>query len=78
MEKYDHVILTCHSDAALKILKAGGKTHGAGGITKQEEEILGMFQWISNECVLHSDERVTPPFHLHIYGSKKSLAYAPE
>ena len=49
---YDHVILACHSDAALGILRAGGH------VTPQEEKVLGGFQWSQNEAVLHSDVRV--------------------
>lgn len=56
---YDHVILACHSDAALSILRAGGKEGGAGGgITHDEERILGKFRWNKNVAVLHSDVRV--------------------
>lgn len=49
--EYDHVILACHSDAALKILRAGG-------ITEEEERVLSQFEWSHNEAVLHSDEKV--------------------
>ena len=50
-EEYDHVILACHSDEALKILRAGG-------ITEDEDRILGQIEWSKNEAVLHSDVRV--------------------
>lgn len=49
---YDHVILACHSDTALALLRAGG------GVTRDEERVLGAFDWCRNEAVLHSDERV--------------------
>jgi predicted NAD/FAD-binding protein len=52
--EYDHVILACHSDAALSILKKGT------GLTSDEQRILGRFQWNKNEVVLHSDIRVRP------------------
>ncbi|KAF9524252.1 amine oxidase [Crepidotus variabilis] len=51
---YDHVILACHSDTALNILRAGGE------LTDDEERILGKFQWSHNEVVLHSDEQLMP------------------
>lgn len=49
---YDHVILACHSDTALEILRAGG-------ITDEEDRILGQFSWNHNEVVLHCDENVS-------------------
>lgn len=51
-EEYDHVIMACHADASLAILKAGG------GVTREEEEILGGFQWNKNAAVVHSDPKV--------------------
>ncbi|KAL0058257.1 hypothetical protein AAF712_015081 [Marasmius tenuissimus] len=53
-EEFDHVILACHSDTALKILRAGQ------GVTEEEERILGLFQWNKNESVLHHDEELMP------------------
>ena len=50
---YDHVILACHSDTALEILRTGG-------ITDEEERILGQFSWNRNEVILHCDENVSP------------------
>uniref|UniRef100_A0A8H7XZA6 Amine oxidase domain-containing protein n=1 Tax=Psilocybe cubensis TaxID=181762 RepID=A0A8H7XZA6_PSICU len=50
---YDHVILACHSDAALDILRNGG-------ITDEEERILSQFEWNRNEAVLHSDVKLMP------------------
>lgn len=50
-EVYDHVILACHSDTALEILRAGN-------VTETEERILRSFQWSRNEVVLHSDVSV--------------------
>ncbi|KIK08049.1 hypothetical protein K443DRAFT_608591 [Laccaria amethystina LaAM-08-1] len=52
-EVYDHVILACHSDEALKILRAGG-------ITEDEDRILSQIEWSRNEVVLHSDVRLMP------------------
>ncbi|KAK0202214.1 FAD/NAD(P)-binding domain-containing protein [Desarmillaria ectypa] len=57
-EVYDHVIMACHSDVALSILKEGGN------IRPEEEKILGMFKWNKNESVLHSDTRLLPKSHL--------------
>ena len=52
-EEYDHVIMACHADASLAILKAGGE------VTREEESILGGFQWNKNVAVIHSDIRVS-------------------
>lgn len=54
--EYDHVILSCHSDTALEMLRAGG-------ITEEEERILSQFDWNHNEAVLHSDEKVHAFFY---------------
>ncbi|KAJ7595096.1 hypothetical protein C8J56DRAFT_1123994 [Mycena floridula] len=51
---FDHVILACHSDAALSILKAGQ------GLTQEEESVLGTFQWTKNTAILHSDPKLMP------------------
>ncbi|KAF5315110.1 hypothetical protein D9619_007378 [Psilocybe cf. subviscida] len=50
---YDHVILACHSDTALDILRAGN-------IAEEEERILNQFSWNRNEVILHSDTRMMP------------------
>lgn len=52
-EEYDHVIMACHADASLAILKAGG------GVTRDEESILGGFQWNKNVAVIHSDTKAS-------------------
>ena len=52
---YDHVILACHSDMALNILRAGS-------ITDEEDRILSKFRWNTNEAVLHSDIDVSGCF----------------
>ncbi|KAK0504455.1 FAD/NAD(P)-binding domain-containing protein [Armillaria luteobubalina] len=57
-EVYDHVIMTCHSDTALSILKEGGD------IQPEEEKILSIFKWNKNESVLHSDTRLLPKSYL--------------
>lgn len=51
-EEYDHVVMACHADASLAILRAGG------GVTREEESILGGFQWNKNVAVIHSDPKV--------------------
>ncbi|KAG7445516.1 FAD/NAD(P)-binding domain-containing protein [Guyanagaster necrorhizus] len=53
-ESYDHVVMACHSDAVLSIIKAGGS------MQPKEEEILRMFKWNKNETVLHSDSKLMP------------------
>ena len=52
-EEYDHVIMACHADTTLAILRAGG------GVTREEENILGGFQWNKNVAVIHSDTKVS-------------------
>jgi len=51
-ETFDHIILACHSDDALRIVDAGG------GATPEEREILSKFHWVKNDLWLHSDENV--------------------
>ncbi|KAH9936220.1 FAD/NAD(P)-binding domain-containing protein [Fomitopsis serialis] len=51
---YDHVIFACHSDTALDILRVGG------GVTPEEERILGAFKWNKNVAVLHYDSALMP------------------
>ena len=51
-EEYDHVVMACHADVSLKILREGG------GVTREEEQILGGFQWNKNVAVIHSDPMV--------------------
>ncbi|KAK0202216.1 FAD/NAD(P)-binding domain-containing protein [Desarmillaria ectypa] len=53
-ESYDHVVMACHSDAVLSILKAGSS------VQPKEEEILGLFKWNKNDAVLHSDPKLMP------------------
>ncbi|KAF5377876.1 hypothetical protein D9615_006709 [Tricholomella constricta] len=59
-ETYDHIILACHSDEAIRILRNGEGIEGGSGITPREETILGLFTWNRNEVVLHSDVRLMP------------------
>ncbi|KAG5653758.1 hypothetical protein H0H81_010845 [Sphagnurus paluster] len=59
-EIYDHVILACHSDDAIRILRNGKGVEGGSGISPLEESILGSFEWNRNEVVLHSDVRLMP------------------
>ena len=51
---YDHVILATHSDTTLQLLRRGG------GLSDEEEKVLGPWQWSKNEAVLHHDERLMP------------------
>ena len=48
---YDHVILACHSDQALRLL---------GDASTAEREILGAIGWQDNDAVLHTDTRLLP------------------
>jgi len=50
-ERYDHVVLACHSDQALKIL---------GDPSEGETAILGAIPYQNNEVVLHTDPRLLP------------------
>jgi hypothetical protein len=50
-ERYDQVILACHSDQALKLL--ANSSH-------QENEILGAMTFQDNEVVLHTDANLMP------------------
>ena len=49
-ELYDHVILACHSNEALALLREGK------GVTTLEKQILDRFRWSRNRIVLHCDE----------------------
>ncbi|KAI0349582.1 FAD/NAD(P)-binding domain-containing protein [Trametes cingulata] len=51
---FDHVILACHTDTTVEILKAGGE------MSPEETRILEAFKWNRNEAVLHSDKRLMP------------------
>ncbi|KAH7915478.1 hypothetical protein BJ138DRAFT_1141850 [Hygrophoropsis aurantiaca] len=51
---YDRVVMACHSDTALSILKAGK------GMTEIENDILRRFAWNRNEAVLHADTKLMP------------------
>ena len=68
-EEYDHVIMACHADASLAILRAGG------GVTREEESILGGFQWNKNVAVIHSDPKVNL-VDLRFQGGAKSFHFS--
>lgn len=51
-ELFDHVILACHGDQALDIIRDGG--------TQEERDILAGFQTTENTAVLHSDPSLMP------------------
>ncbi|PLW76312.1 NAD(P)/FAD-dependent oxidoreductase [Cohaesibacter celericrescens] len=53
--KYDHVILACHSDQALRLLKAGDE-----GATPYEVQILSDIKYQKNVAVLHRDPSLMP------------------
>ena len=50
-EDFDHVILACHSDQALKMLQDASQA---------ESEILGAIPYQMNDVVLHTDTRMMP------------------
>lgn len=50
-ERFDHVILACHSDQALAML---------GDATPDERAILGAIPYAPNEATLHTDTRIMP------------------
>ena len=51
-ERFDHLILACHSDQALQILGEQA--------TPIEREVLGSFPYSQNVAVLHTDSAVLP------------------
>jgi predicted NAD/FAD-binding protein len=50
-ERFDQVVLACHSDQALELL---------GAPTRAERDILGAIGYQPNEVILHTDARVMP------------------
>lgn len=50
-ERFDHVVLACHSDQALALL---------ADANLREREILGAIEWQENDTVLHTDARLLP------------------
>ena len=55
---YDHIVLASHADQSLKMLDKP---------TEEEQRILSKFKYVSNQAVLHSDEKLMP---------KKKLAWS--
>lgn len=51
-ERFDHVVLACHSDQALDLL---------ADVDERERDILGAIAYQPNEAVLHTDASVLPP-----------------
>ncbi|QBB69851.1 FAD-dependent oxidoreductase [Pseudolysobacter antarcticus] len=51
IERFDQVVLACHSDQALKLL---------ADASEREQSILGAMPYQFNETVLHTDERMLP------------------
>ena len=50
-ERYDAVVLACHSDQSLALL---------ADPSDEEREVLGAIRWQRNRAVLHTDARVLP------------------
>lgn len=51
LEQFDAVVMACHSDQALALLKSP---------TTAEREILGAIPYLENDVVLHTDTRLLP------------------
>lgn len=51
-ERFDQVVLACHSDQALRLLGADA--------TAEEREVLGAIRYHDNEAVLHTDTAPPP------------------
>ncbi|MDI1258091.1 FAD-dependent oxidoreductase [Aquabacterium sp.] len=51
-ERFDEVVLACHSDQALALLGSGA--------TRDERELLGAIGYHRNRAVLHTDTRLLP------------------
>lgn len=51
-ERFDAVVLACHSDQALRLL--------GDGASAQEREVLGAIRYHDNEAVLHTDAGLLP------------------
>lgn len=51
IERYDHVVLACHADQALRMID---------GPTLAETDVLGSFRYQPNRAVLHRDETLMP------------------
>ena len=51
IEQFDHVVIACHSDEALGLLKDP---------SAKEQEILGAIRYQENEAVLHTDASILP------------------
>ncbi len=67
---FDRVIMACHSDTTLGALRAGG------GMTLEEETILGRVKWNKNEAVLHSDIEVDSIINLASYALGTHASYS--
>lgn len=50
-QEYDHVVMACHSDEALKILNQPSDA---------ETQTLGQIRYQNNEAILHTDTRLMP------------------
>ncbi len=53
-ERFDAVVLACHSDQSLALLRAGDDA------TAAEAQVLGAIRYHPNRAVLHTDTRVLP------------------
>ena len=51
VDRFDYVVMACHSDQALRMLETP---------TDLERDVLGAFPYQPNEAILHTDDRVLP------------------
>jgi len=51
VDRFDYVVMACHSDQALRMLESP---------TDLERDVLGAFPYQPNEAILHTDDRVLP------------------
>ncbi|WP_114009697.1 NAD(P)/FAD-dependent oxidoreductase [Cohaesibacter intestini] len=54
-KRYDHVVLACHSDQALRILSSGN-----GEASAEEQALLSAIPYQRNLAILHTDSRLMP------------------
>lgn len=52
---FDHVVFACHSDQALRILRAG-----ESGASDEEQAVLGSLRYQKNLALLHTDASLMP------------------
>ena len=66
-ERFDRIVLACHSDQALKLLEQP---------SPEEQAILGDIRYADNDVVLHTDTRLLPSRRLAWANTKRSAQQA--